>query len=131
MFTSPMGTPMRHSNFYRRVWLPAVAKAGLSGDPLSRPAAYRKHPTADAGANLRELMDRMGHSSTRAALIYLHSSDERQRMLADAVGKTARSGTPQSRRSQEGIWHGSGTPTAGQSMKANRRSEHIPAELDF
>jgi hypothetical protein len=35
-------------------------------------------------------MDRMGHSSTRAALIYLHSSDERQRKLADAVGERAR-----------------------------------------
>ena len=46
--------------------------------------------TADAGASLRELMDRMGHSSTRAALIYLHSSDERQRKLADAVGRAAR-----------------------------------------
>ena len=31
--------------------------------------------TATAGANLRELMTRMGHSSTRAALIYLHSTD--------------------------------------------------------
>jgi integrase len=31
VFTSPMGTPLRHSNFYRRVWLPAVAKAGLPG----------------------------------------------------------------------------------------------------
>jgi hypothetical protein len=46
--------------------------------------------TADAGASLRELMDRMGHSSTRAALIYLHSSDDRQRILADAVGQAAR-----------------------------------------
>jgi hypothetical protein len=35
-------------------------------------------------------MDRMGHSGTRAALIYLHSSDERQRKLADAVGEHAR-----------------------------------------
>jgi hypothetical protein len=35
-------------------------------------------------------MERMGHSSTRAALIYLHSSSERQRTLAEAVGKTAR-----------------------------------------
>jgi hypothetical protein len=34
-------------------------------------------------------MDRMGHSSTRAALIYLHSSDERQRMLAAAIGRAA------------------------------------------
>jgi hypothetical protein len=31
VFSSPAGTPMRHSNFYRRAWLPAVAKAGLSG----------------------------------------------------------------------------------------------------
>ena len=31
--------------------------------------------TADAGANTRELMVRMGHDSERAALIYLHSSD--------------------------------------------------------
>jgi integrase len=46
--------------------------------------------TAEAGANLRELMDRMGHASTRAAMIYLHSTDERQRRLADAVGKLAR-----------------------------------------
>jgi hypothetical protein len=45
--------------------------------------------TAHAGANLRELMARMGHSSTRAALIYLHSTDERQRELADALGELA------------------------------------------
>jgi hypothetical protein len=32
----------------------------------------------------------MGHDSPRAALIYLHSSVERQRALADAVAKAAR-----------------------------------------
>jgi hypothetical protein len=31
VFTSPMGTPLRHSNFYRRAWMPAVAKVGLPG----------------------------------------------------------------------------------------------------
>lgn len=31
----------------------------------------------------------MGHSSTRAALIYLHSTDERQREIADALGDLA------------------------------------------
>jgi hypothetical protein len=36
------------------------------------------------------LMERMGHSSTRAALIYLHSTSERQRTIADAVGKAAK-----------------------------------------
>jgi hypothetical protein len=35
-------------------------------------------------------MARMGHDSERAAMIYLHSSRERQRALADAVGKAAR-----------------------------------------
>jgi hypothetical protein len=29
-------------------------------------------------------MARMGHSTTRGALIYLHSTDERQREIADA-----------------------------------------------
>jgi hypothetical protein len=42
-----------------------------------------------AGASLRELMERMGHSSSRAALIYLHSTDERQRTLADTVASQA------------------------------------------
>ena len=35
-------------------------------------------------------MARTGHDSERAALIYRHSTAERQRALADAVGKTAR-----------------------------------------
>ena len=42
-----------------------------------------------AGANLSELMERMGHSSSRAALIYLHSTDDRQRALAAAVAERA------------------------------------------
>lgn len=45
--------------------------------------------TAEAGATLRELMDRMGHSSTRAALIYLHGSVERRRAVSDAMGELA------------------------------------------
>jgi integrase len=90
VFTSPMGTPLRHSNFYRRVWLPAVAKAGLPGIHFHDLRHAGNTLTADAGASLRELMDRMGHSSTRAALIYQHSSDERQRKLADAIGEAAR-----------------------------------------
>ena len=41
-------------------------------------------------------MARMGHDSKRAALIYLHSSDKRQRTLADAVAKAARAELAQS-----------------------------------
>jgi hypothetical protein len=32
----------------------------------------------------------MGHASSRAALIYLHSTDDRQRTLAEAVSERAR-----------------------------------------
>jgi integrase len=90
VFTSPAGTPLRHSNFYRRAWLKAVEAAGLSGVHFHDLRHTGNALTADAGASLRELMERMGHSSTRAALIYLHSTSERQRKLADAVGRQAR-----------------------------------------
>jgi len=90
VFTSPAGMPMRHSNFYRRAWLPAVTRIGRQDLHFHDLRHTGNMLTADAGANLRELMDRMGHSSTRAALIYLHSSSERQRTLADSIGKAAR-----------------------------------------
>ncbi|MEV5413311.1 hypothetical protein AB0K60_31315 [Thermopolyspora sp. NPDC052614] len=40
-------------------------------------------------ATLRELMDRMGHSTTRAALINQHTAAERDRMIADKLGQLA------------------------------------------
>jgi hypothetical protein len=53
-------------------------------------------------------MDRMGHSTTRAAIAYLHSSDERQQAIADELSRQAaaalnrpnpgRSGTQRARR---------------------------------
>ena len=44
---------------------------------------------ASAGANLRELMDRMGHDSDRASMIYLHGSDKRQQAIADSLSQLA------------------------------------------
>jgi len=63
------------------VWLPALAAVGLEGVHLHDLRHTGNQLTANAGANLRELMVRMGHDSERAALIYLHSSAERQRVL--------------------------------------------------
>jgi hypothetical protein len=48
------------------------------------------HLAAVGRATLRELMDRMGHSTSRAALVYLHGSMERQQMIADAISEQAR-----------------------------------------
>ena len=90
VFASSTGTPLAHSNFRRRVWLPALDAAGLPGIHFHDLRHTGNQLIANAGANPRELMARMGHDSSRAALIYLHSSEDRQRALADAVGDTAR-----------------------------------------
>ncbi len=85
LFTSPEGGPLRHGNFRNRAWLPALQAAGL---PLIHFHDLRHTGNmlaAGTGAGLRELMDRMGHSTTRAALTYLHASDERQRAIAEAL----------------------------------------------
>jgi integrase len=89
VFSSTTGSPLSHSNFRRRVWLPALAAVGLEGVHLHDLRHTGNQLTANAGGNLRELMVRMGHDSERAALIYLHSSAERQRVLADEVGRMA------------------------------------------
>lgn len=96
VFTSPEGAPLHHGNFRKRVWLPAVAVTGLTGIHLHDLRHAGNTLSADAGANLRELMERMGHSSTRAALIYLHGGDQRQRVIAELVSDMAQAalGTP-------------------------------------
>jgi integrase len=86
VFTSPTGTPLRPSNFRRRAWAKAIEASGLPAIHFHDLRHTGNTLTAEAGANLRELMERMGHSSTRAAMIYLHSTNERQRALADTLG---------------------------------------------
>jgi hypothetical protein len=67
---------------------PALAEAGLSAGTHFHDLRHTGNTlTAAAGASLRELMDRMGHSSPRAALVYLHGSDARQRAIADGLSR--------------------------------------------
>jgi integrase len=89
VFSSSTGTPLSHSNFRQRVWLRALAAVGLEGVHFHDLRHTGNQMATDAGANLKELMTRMGQDSERAALIYLHSSTERQRALADEVGRMA------------------------------------------
>jgi integrase len=89
VFVGPAGALLRRQNFRQRVWLPALRKAGLPTVHFHDLRHTGNNLTATAGANLRELMTRMGHTSTRAALIYLHSTPDRQREIADALGVLA------------------------------------------
>ena len=99
------------SRFRRRVWLEATEATGLREVHFHDLRHTGNMLTAEAGATLRELMDRMGHSSTRAALVYLHATSQRQRTIADAVGTIARAALREidEHPSQRRTWHGSGT----------------------
>jgi integrase len=89
VFTSSGGGPLRRSNFCRRVWHPALRAVGLPPIHFHDLRHTGNLFAADEGANLRELMDRMGNSTTRAAMAYLHGSDERQQAIADALSNRA------------------------------------------
>ena len=41
---------------------------------------------AATGASLKELMARLGHSSTRAAMIHQHATRDRDQAIAKALG---------------------------------------------
>ena len=68
---------------------PALPGGSSSRRRLPQVAGSGNQLAADAGASLRELMDRMGHSTTRGAMVYLHGSDQRQQVIADALSKRA------------------------------------------
>jgi len=87
LFIGPHGGIPRRRNF-NRVWKRALEKAGI-------PAALGLHLhdlrhtgstwSAQSGATLKEVMARIGHSSTRAAMIYQHATRERDQAIAAAL----------------------------------------------
>ncbi|GAA2674348.1 tyrosine-type recombinase/integrase [Nonomuraea recticatena] len=90
VFVGPDEGPIRNSNFNRRVWPKALEDAGLPKIHFHDLRHTGNNLAANAGASIRELMTRMGHSSTRAAMIYQHSTDERQREVARKLDDLAR-----------------------------------------
>jgi hypothetical protein len=66
-------------------------------------------------------MERMGHSSTRAAMIYLHSTGERQRKIADTLGDLARAELAKGRKPRRRS-RASGTDLARRRGPASGRS---------
>jgi integrase len=108
VFVGPKGGRLRRSNF-RNIWIKARDDAGLPGLHLHDLRHTGNTMAAATGASLRELMERMGHTSTRAALIYQHATRERDEAIAAAMGEVlasvrrkgparSRSGTYRARR---------------------------------
>lgn len=87
VFVGEKGATMRRGNF-QAMWAKAIKAAEL-------PKGFHFHDlrhtgntwAADSGASLRDLMDRMGHSSMRAALIYMHASKGASKAIARGIDR--------------------------------------------
>lgn len=105
IFVGGKGALLRRANF-RRNWVRALDKAGFKGVRFHDLRHTGNTLAAIAGATLPELKERMGHASDRAAMIYLHATDERHREIADTLSamakaelkKTKRPGTQRARK---------------------------------
>lgn len=84
VFVGPKGGRLRRSNF-RATWTKARESVGLPDLHFHDLRHTGNTMAAATGASLRELMARMGHSSTRAALIYQHATTDRDRAIAAGV----------------------------------------------
>jgi len=73
VFTSPNGSPLRHSNFYSRVWRPAVLNADV---PDNLRIHDLRHTSAafmiSEGAGLLLVGQQLGHSSVVVTQRYAH-----------------------------------------------------------
>ena len=85
VFVGPKGAPLRRSNF-RPIWYAAIEKAGIPGLHFHDLRHVGGTLAAATGASLKELMARLGHSSTRAAMIYQHATRDRDEAIAKALG---------------------------------------------
>jgi integrase len=93
VFTSSAETYILRSNFSRWTWRPAVHRLGLEGLRFHdlRHTAATLAAAAAAGATTKELMERIGHTSSGVALRYQHVMADRQAALAQALDGLARS----------------------------------------
>jgi integrase len=85
LFVGPKGATPKRQNFYR-IWAKSLAAAGAN------PALHLhdlRHTggtlTAQTGATLKEIVSRIGHSSTHAAMLYQHATSEQDRRIAEAL----------------------------------------------
>ncbi|WP_432753347.1 tyrosine-type recombinase/integrase [Streptomyces sp. JL2001] len=84
VFTGARGGQLRRNNF-RRLWLRALKTTGLKDVHFHDLRHTGNTLAATGGATTRELMQRMGHSSVRAALIYQHLVNGRDHAIAAHV----------------------------------------------
>jgi integrase len=115
VFIGPKGGRLRRSTF-QRTWTKARTDVGLPDLHFHDLRHTGNTMAAGQGASLRELMERMGHTSARAALIYQHATQQRDEAIAAGMGKLLR----QARRKAQGDG-GAGTEQRSGTQRARGR----------
>ncbi len=86
MFTKANGSMLDRRNFHT-MWRRATRKAAVADYHFHDLRHLAATMAAVSGATTRELMRRMGHASQRAALIYQHATEDRDRAVAEAMSR--------------------------------------------
>ena len=84
LFTTSSGAPLRRGTLYT-AWTRATGTVGISGLRFHDLRHTGNTLAASTGASTKELMSRMGHASSRAALIYQHATQDRDAAIADSL----------------------------------------------
>ena len=95
LFPSGTGNPLHHRTF-GNWWNKARIAAGrpnLRFHDLRHTGATM---AAQSGATLKELMDRLGHTTPKAALIYQHTAADRDQLIAERLSARMASGSGES-----------------------------------
>jgi integrase len=86
VFTGPKDAPLRRAGFRRLWWKPAMDVAGLDGLKFHELGHTFVAPWVDAGAGVKEVSVRAGHSSVAFTLDqYGHFHEDRSEALADRL----------------------------------------------
>ena len=88
LFATKVGTPISRNTFRTRIWLPAVKASGID-------FGVRVHDLRHAhaswllagGADLKSVMDRMGHSQIQTTQKYLHTLPDTDQRNLDALSR--------------------------------------------
>lgn len=88
LFIGERGALLRRTTF-TKTWNRARTQVGLPDAHFHDLRHTGNTLAAATGASMAELMARMGHGSTRAAIIYQHATNNRDKAIANALGDVA------------------------------------------
>jgi integrase len=90
LFATEAGTPISRNTFRTRVWLPAVRASGLDFNVRMHDLRHAHASWLLAGgADLKGVMERMGHAQIQTTQKYLHTLPDSDKKNIDAFSRIA------------------------------------------